>query len=404
MNGNRIYMDWASSTPVHPKVARAVYAAMEDYSGNPSAPHAEGVRASRAVHDARTAIARTLAVKPEELLFTGGGTEANNIAIRGVVEALHARGIAYEKMHAVTSSTEHASVLEAFGFLERLGVSVTYINPPFDGVVSADSVFDALKPETVLVSLAHVNSETGVIAPLPDIARAVIRFRERGLSPFSSAVPEFALPVLHADAAQSPMYLEAGPHALHADLVTYDAQKLRGPKGVGILYRDFSVPLSAITGGGTQERGLRPGTENVSGIIGASVAFELAHEGRAAREKRTTELRDILIREVARVLPEARLIGHPKRRIANNAFFAIPKADGDYLAVLMDKEGIAVTPRSACTGSGGGHSHVAAVLTGDTDLAKGTIRFSLGPYAEEGDIHRAVAVLKKVAGLSVRKS
>jgi len=400
-SGNgRVYLDWASASPVHPKAARAVYYALEDASGNPSASHAEGRHANDMLTDARRKIAASLSVKPEELLFTSGGTEANNLAIQGSIRALHVHGMPFEKMHAVTSAVEHSSVLETFRMLESWGISVTYLTPTFDGLISPDEVFDALRPETVLVSLAHVNSETGVILPLGDIARAISRYRERGLSIFKEQVPECAYPIFHVDAAQSPLYVECGPHTLGADMASYDSQKVMGPKGVGMLYRDFSVPLAPVLGGGTQERGLRPGTENVPGIVGAAVAFPLAKEGRKEREARVTELRDYLIREVGKILPDAKLIGHPRRRIANNALFALPGADGDYLSVLMDNEGVAVSPRSACAGSGAGHSHVVYALTKDMALARGTIRFSLGPDTEESDINAAIRALAKVASLA----
>lgn len=377
---------------------------MEDFVGNPSAAHEEGRKALHAITEARVSVARSLSVKPEEIVFTSGGTEANNIAIHGLVHALSEKGIPHSEMHVVTSLTEHSSVLETMKIIERLGVQVTYIKPSFDGLISAESVRESLRPETVLVSLAYVNSETGVVAPIADIGRAILSWKQNRRSSFIARIPECSFPVFHTDAAQAPMYLESGPHALQADLVSYDAQKLMGPKGVGILFRDFSVPLAPITGGGVQERKLRPGTENVPGIIGAGVAFSLAKEGREKRVERVRRLRDTLIAEVEKNIPEVKLIGHPTRRIANNALFAIPGVSGDYLSVLMDKEGIAVTPRSACVGSGGGHSHVVLALTGDLALAEGTIRFSLGPDTEEGDIHVAVRTLANVLPLSRLKT
>ncbi len=392
----RIYLDFASATPVDPRVARSVYASLEETFGNPSATHAEGRAAHGVLQQARTDVARSLSVKPEEVVFTGGGTESNNIAIRGVIRSLHDRGIPYSRMHIVTTSVEHASILETLTMLESDGVLVTYIKPTFDGLVSAEAVFEALRPETVLVSIAHVNSETGTIAPLNDIAVSIQRYRDRKLSPHTALVPEFSLPALHADAAQSPLYLDASPHFLKADLVSYDAQKIMGPKGVGVLYRDFSVPLTAITGGGTQERGIRPGTENIPAIVGAALAFTLAKERRVRREERVRALRDVFIESMLKQVPEAKLIGHPLRRIANNALFAFPRTDGEYLCVLLDSVGVSVTPRSACGGSGGGHSHVVYELTGDMELAKGTVRFSLGPDTEEWELSEAIRRLKQV--------
>ncbi len=376
-------------------------AALEDLSGNPSAPHTEGRRAYEAIQNARSEIARTLGVKSEELIFTSGGTESNNLAILGLIEALHTKGIAYVAMHIVTTSVEHSSILKTLEMLEGRGVLVTYVNPDFDGIVRAESIASAIKPETALVTLAHVNSETGAIQPLADISTEITRWKGREVSAFKNLVQEASFPIFHVDAAQSPLYLDASPHPFHADLVSYDAQKLRGPKGVGVLYRDFSVPISPVFGGGTQERGIRPGTENVPGIVGAGVAFFLAKEGRVARETRIRELRDYLIELVRTAVPDAELIGHPKRRIASNALFAINGVDGDYLSVLMDEAGIAVSPRSACVGAGGAISHVVMVLTGDEKKAKGTIRFSLGPDTVRLDIERAVSALK--AALKVAK-
>lgn len=391
---HRIYLDNASATPVHPRVARAVYHALEDLGGNPSASHTEGRRAFDALEKARSEIARSLSVKSEELIFTSGGTEANNIALQGLIEGMHLKGVAYKDLHIVTTTIEHSSVLKTLGILEGRGVSVSYVEPDFDGTVRAASILEALRPETVLVTLAHVNSEAGVIQPLSEINTELTRWKTRGKSILGAHVPEASFPLLHVDAAQSLLYLDASPHVFGASLVSYDAQKLGGPKGVGVLYRDFGVPLAPLWGGGTQERSIRPGTENVPGIVGAGIAFDLAKEGREERKKHITDLRNYLIELVKKAVPHAELVGHPKRRIANNALFVIPGVDGDYLAVLMDERGVAVSPRSACVGTGGSVSHVVLALTHDEKKAKGTIRFSLGVDTERIDIERAVSALK----------
>jgi cysteine desulfurase len=398
----RIYLDNASATPIHPKVARAVYAALEELPGNPSAPHAEGRKSYEALERARREIAESISVKSEELIFTSGGTEANNIALQGVIEGMHARGVPYKELHIVTTTIEHSSILKTLEILEKRGVAVSYVEPDFDGTVRAASIIEALLPETVLVTLAHVNSEAGVIQPLSEITTELARWKARGISILHRHAPEASFPLFHVDAAQSLLYLDAGPHAFGADMVSYDAQKLAGPKGVGVLYRDFSVPLAPLLGGGTQERSLRPGTENVPGIAGAGIAFSLAKEGRDARKERITRLRNYLIELVKKAAPEAELIGHPKRRIANNALFTIPGVDGDYLAVLMDERGVAVSPRSACVGTGGSVSHVVLALTQDEKKAQGTIRFSLGTDTERIDIERAVSAFK--GALTVARS
>lgn len=391
----RVYLDYASATPVDPRVARAIARATEEFPGNPSAPHEEGRSARAAVEMARTVIARSLSVKPEELIFTSGGTEANNLAIRGLIEGLRARGAHFADLHIVTSAIEHSSVLKTVAALEKEGVAVSYAKPDADGIVRPETVAKLIRPETALVTLAHVNSEIGTIQPVAKMND--LRGRSSALSTFA---PETRFPVIHADAAQSPLYLDAGPHALGADMVSYDAQKIGGPKGVGILYRNFSVPLAPLSGGGTQERSLRPGTENVPAIVGAGLAFHLAREGRAARAERVASIRDHLVDLIGKAVPDARLIGSTKHRIANNAHFVIPGVSGDYLAVLMDKEGVAVSPRSACIGSGEALSHVVLAVTGSEEDAKATIRFSLGLGTTRGDCAAAAVALRKVIPLA----
>jgi cysteine desulfurase len=384
---------------MHPDVIRAVSRALKKYPGNPSASHTEGREAHDAIQEARKCIAETFAVKPEELVFTSGGTESNNIAIRGVVEALRKRGASYREIHIITTAIEHSSVLETVASLEAEGVFVTRVTPESDGIVDVKKILAAIRENTALLTLAHVNSEIGTIQPLAEIGTGIAKRRKEMKNALSKYAPEAPFPILHADCAQSPLYLEAGPHVIKADLVSYDAQKVQGPKGVGVLYRDFSVPLVSIYGGGTQERNIRPGTENAAGIVGAGVAFQTAKKNRAARAAAVQKLRDRLIEGVQRAVPEAELMGSRKKRIANNAHFSIPGSDGDYLAVVMDSLGVAVSPRSACIGSGGNLSHVIFSLTGDASRAKGTVRFSLGPSMSVRDIDRIVSALAKSLGI-----
>lgn len=370
----RVYLDAAAATALTPKVAKVYVRALALY-GNPSAPHAEGRAARDAIEHARTQIARSLNVKPEELLITSGGTESNNLALHGVA-----------KGHVITTTLEHSSVAHASDRLVERGVRVSRVAPDKSGLVSVDEVLKEVRPQTTLVSLHHVQSECGVVQRVKDIALAVKKVN-----------PKI---VVHVDAAQSPLWLECSPHTLGADLCTYDAQKVGGPKGVGVLYRSFDIPLTALMGGGTQERGLRPGTENTAAIVAAGVAFEEAKKGRKERVTKVTQLRDVLAQKIRELVPEAVVLGSLKRRVANNLFLAIPGVDGDYLAVLMDTEGVAVTPRSACLGSGGALSETAYALTHDESLARSTIRFSLTPTTTKSDVDRAARALAKVLPLS----
>lgn len=395
----RIFLDHASSSPLTKAAAKA-YAKSLTLFGNPSAVHSEGRAARAAITAARVQIAAALSVKPDELVFASGGTEANNLAIGGVIRALHQEGVPYKEMHCITSSIEHASVLETFAILEVDGVRVTYVDPGPDGVLRGTAILEHITPQTVLISLAHVNSEIGTIQPIAELGADILKLRKGFESSFAKVAPGAPFPLLHVDAAQSPLYLDASPHALRADMVTYDAQKIGGPKGVGILYRDFSVPLKAVTGGGTQERSLRPGTENTSAIVAAGAAFHAMGKDRKKLSKKVSALRDSLVEAVLSSVPEAFLLGSDTRRIANNAFFVIPGVDGDYLAVTMDSLGVSVSPRSACVGSGGGQSHVAYALTKNDEHARSTIRFTLGPATTKAEVQGAVRALRKALSIS----
>lgn len=369
----RLYLDFAAATPLAAPVARAYVRALELY-GNPSAPHAEGRAAREAIEGARSVIARSLGVQAHELVFTSGGTESSNLAILGT-----------PKGHCVTTSLEHSSVKNAFRLREEHGSRVTTVRPDADGLVSVQSVVQAVRPTTVLVSIHHVQGECGVVQRIRDISQAV-----------KVAHPHV---LVHVDAAQSPLWLDAGPHVLGADLVTYDAHKLCGPRGVGVLYRNQSVSLKPLFGGGGQERSLRPGTEHTAAIVAAGVAFTHALTGRKERARRVSALRDRLVREVHARIPSAIVLGSTKRRVANNVFVALPGVDGDYLSVLLDTHGVAVTPRTACLGTGGA-SETAFQLTGDESLAKSTVRMTLGPSVTATDVTRAARTLAKLYPLA----
>jgi cysteine desulfurase len=376
----RVYLDYASGAPLSAKALRAYSRALTLF-GNASSAHTEGRAAHDALQEARTTIARSLGTKPDELIFTSGGTEANALAIWGHLYALLRDGKNFSDFHVITTTIEHSSILNSFKRLEFDGVGVTYVAPDKNGIVPAEDILKAVRPNTVLVSMAHVNSELGTVQRIAEIGAELRKLPNP--------------PTFHVDAAQSPLYLDAGPHVLRADMVSYDAQKVLGPKGVGILYRNFSVPLMSLYGGGTQERSVRPGTENVPAVVAAAVAFADAAEERKERAEKVRALRDSLVELLTKEVPEAEVLGSLKHRIANNLFITIPGADGDYLTVLMDREGVAISPRSACIGSGGGYSEVALELTGDKRKAAGTIRFSLGPTTTGAELRHAVKALRK---------
>jgi len=393
----RIYMDFAAATPLDEGVFAEMKRGFNAY-GNPSAPHAEGRYAKELLEEARTRIARTLSVKSHNLIFTGSGTESNNLAISGVLEALVKRGMKPEDMHVVASSFEHPSLEEVLQYWERRGVAISFVQPTEEGRITPEAVKKCIRPETVLVSIVAVQSEIGQIQPLKDIARMLEEVRVARTQTAQKFSPESFFPIFHSDACQSPLFLDLSPDRLGVDCATYDAQKIMGPKGVGLLYKHSAVPLVPLIRGGKQERGFRPGTENVAGALGMAHAFEHAHSGRDERVKKVSALRDYCVSLLTSELPHIEINGGMNHRIANNINISIPGADGDYLAVLMDKEGVAVSPRSACIASDTPSRAVSVLGKSDTQ-ARGTLRFTFGPNVKKKEVEEAVSALKRVLAI-----
>jgi len=267
---SRIYLDYASATPVDPRVLKAMAPYWDIISGNPGALHEEGVSAKQALTDARSRVAHLLHARASEMIFTGSGTEANNLAIMGTVAALERRGVLLESMHLIVSAIEHESVLAPAGELERRGVKVTLVSPEPSGIVSAEKIMSEMRPETVLVSLQAANHEIGTIQPVPELGRKVKAWR---------TLHKADLPYFHSDASQAALLLNVSVDRLSVDLMTLDAQKIYGPKGVGALYKRQGAVLSPVLFGGRQEQGLRPATENIPAIVGMAAALSLAFQG-----------------------------------------------------------------------------------------------------------------------------
>jgi len=392
-------MDFAAATPIHPRILREMRRGFDAY-GNPSAPHTEGQRAAVLLEKARLRIARALSAKPGNIIMTGSGTEANNLAIFGVMEALVARGAKPEDLHIITSIFEHSSLEGPVAYWARRGASISLAEPTEEGIITPEAVEKLIRPETALVSVVAVQSEIGQVQPVKEISRMLKRVREKRAQRVQTLVPETAFPILHSDASQSPLFADLSPERLGVDLATYDAQKVMGPKGVGALYKHSSVPLEPLMRGGTQERSLRAGTENVAGALGFALALELAAEGRDVRISHVKVVRDYLAERILKEIPHAVVNGGMKHRIANNLNISVPGADGDYLSVLMDAEGVAVSPRSACLAPGSSSQAVNALRREEPGGAYGTLRFSLAPDASKRDARQAVAALKRALAIT----
>lgn len=366
----RVYLDWAAATPLSSKSFLAMEPFLHEKYGNPSSVHQEGNLARQAISTAREQVASAVQIKPEFITFTGGGTEGNNLSIFGVIEASKQAGREYSDMEVITTKIEHPSVIGAVEKLSHLGVKVFYVKVDETGQIELPHLQELLSDKTVLVSCAYANSEIGTIQPIRSI-RKIIKTKENKVD---------TLIYFHVDAAQAPLWLSCQFDSIGADLLVLDAAKCCGPKGVGVLVQSKRANLLPMTYGGGQEQGLRPGTENVVGIVGAGIALDEAQRNYKERVEKVSQIRDGGISYLMKKLPSAILNGaEGEGRLANNINFSIPGLDTEYLAVVLDSKGFAVSTKSACSGAGGGESKVIREISDDSERASSTLRISLGP-------------------------
>jgi cysteine desulfurase len=375
-----VYLDNAATTPVDPRV----FEAMRDYWledwGNPSSVYAVGRRARRALDNARDRCAQVLNCRANEIIFTGCGSESDNLAIKGSAIALaEQRGF----RHVVTSKVEHHAVLHACEWLEKhLGFEVTYVGVDRYGRVDPSEVAAAVRPDTAVVSVMYANNEVGTIEPIADIARAV-----RAVNPST---------VIHTDAVQAGGLLALDVETLGVDALALSGHKFYAPKGVGLLYVRRGTPLVHLLSGGGQERGIRAGTENVAYIVGMTLALELACAEMNQRVEHVSRLRDRLISGVTRSIDGVELTGHPTERMPNSASFAISGADGESLLLNLDQEGIYASSGSACTSGTLEISHVLGALGLPETQARGSLRLTTGVRSTDADVERLLAVLPAI--------
>jgi cysteine desulfurase len=374
----RVYLDYAATTPVAPEVLTAMLPYFHDNPGNPSAIYKEGQQARHAVEAARGSVAKLINARDDEILFLSGGTEADNMALSGILNANGCKG-----RHIITTAIEHHAVLETCHSLEKQGASVTTLAVDGNGVLDPDLVAKAIRPDTAIVSVIMANNEIGTIQNLPEISRIT---REKGV-------------YLHTDAVQAVGRIPVDVQELGVDLLSISAHKLYGPKGVGALYVRKGTPISPILWGGGQERGKRSGTENVPGIVGLGKAAELAAVTIASESERLAVLRDRLIAGVLAAVPESRLNGHPTQRLPNNASFSFDYVEGESVCLNLDLAGISASPGSACSSTSTAPSHVLRALGLPQHLAFGSLRLSLGRWTTDEEIDQ---VLKALPGIVAR--
>jgi len=367
----RVYLDNAATTPVDPEVLEAMKPYFTTDFGNASSLHEWGRRAREVIEKAREIIAGRIGVTPREVIFTSGGTESNNFALKGIAFANRDKG-----KHIVTQKTEHPCILNTCKWLERNGFEITYLNVNKYGLVDPQDVEESIRDDTILVSIMHANNEIGTIQPIGEIAE-ICKDREV---------------YFHTDACQSFTKKELDLRRYPVDLVTISSHKIYGPKGVGALIVGENVRIAPLVHGGGHEFGLRSGTENVAGIVGFGKAVEIAKQSDVEYMRK---LRDLLIGGILESVPYVRLNGHPTKRLCNNANFTIYGVEGESLVLRMDARGIAASTGSACSSRKLEPSHVLLAIGLKPEEAHSSLRLTVGKFNTEEEIEYAIKILKE---------
>ena len=401
----RIYLDYASATSVLPEAITVTAEAMQ-LQGNPGALHQEGVLVDELLEESREIIARELGCKAREIIFTSGGTESNNLAILGLARKRIIAQSSLVDTHWIVSSIEHTSVLECFGEVERLGGTVSFVDPDARGIITPEAVANLLRPETVFVSVGWANSEIGIVQPIAQIAK-VLRQYERN----------HAIEIIfHTDAGQAPLYKASTVHALGVDMVSLDSGKLYGPRGIGALWITNRVELSKIMFGGKQERNLRAGTENSALAAGFAKALSLVGVERGSEAARIELLRGNFAGKIAAQFPTSINNTDLKHSLPHILNISIPNINSEYLVLALDHHGVALSTKSACHEGEESRSHVVEALVNARNVshtealvsdrnashtgalaeawrAQNTLRFSFGRDTKAADLDRVVLIL-----------
>ncbi len=380
-----IYLDYAGTTPLDPKVFAVMKPFLTTEYGNPSSLYYDGVQAKFAVEEARKKISKVLNSKDSEIVFTAGGTESDNMAVFGVVRQYFTNN--KRKPHIVISSIEHHAILEPVKALEQEGVEVTYLPVDSEGFVNPKQLVKALKPNTVLVSIIYANNEIGTIQPISELSRAVKKYNPKIL--------------FHTDACQAAGVLNLDVNKLGVDLMTLNGSKIYGPKQTGLLYIRSGVSIKPLIYGGGQERGLRSGTENVAGIVGFAEALEIAEKNKEKENKRLRELRNYFTTKALKAIPNLLLNGPDVKedseknsvRLPNNISFTVLGAEGEAILLYLDAQGIEVSTGSACASTSLDASHVLTAIGRKEKDARSAVRFTLGRETTKKELDFTLKVL-----------
>lgn len=387
-----IYLDHAATTPVDPIVKKAMEPFYCDQFANPSGICASSRKVNGALNDARRTVAQILGTLPDTIIFTGGGSESDNLAIFGVARKHSKHG-----KHIITTKFEHHAVLHPMQQLEKEGFEVTYLDVDEFGFVTPEQVIKAIRPDTILISIMYANNEIGTIEPIADVGRALLKYRKEKATDF---------PYFHSDACQAAGALDLNVEKLHVDLMTLNGSKIYGPKGVGILFKRRDIDIQPLVFGGSQELGMRAGTENVPGIIGIAKAFEIAQARKEKENKRLRNLTAYFWDRIQKEIPKVRLNGPGvgEKRLPNNLNVSILDIEGEALLLYLDEYGIVCSTGSACTSHSLEPSHVLTACGLPYEYAHGSLRFTLGRSTTKKEIDYVMkylpAIVKKLREIS----
>jgi len=383
----RIFLDYASTTPILPEVQKVMMPFFSSNFANPAALYEEGVFVKKVIENSRKKVASLLKAHNDEIFFTGSGTESDNLALFGIVNALKSK---IKNPHIITSSFEHPAIIEATKSLESEGVEVTYIKPNKDGFILPEEIKKALKNNTVLVSIMFANNEIGTIQNIREIAKTVRIFRKNKKTNTS-------LPYIHTDASQATNYFELNVLELHADLLTLDGSKIYGPKGVGILFLRRGVKLSPLIVGGGQEGGVRSGTENVSAIVGFEKAFSIVQTDREKESRRLQLIRDFTIKKILKENKNSELNGSFTDRLPNNINICFKGIDAEFAVIKLDSLGFCVSSSSSCRTIGeNSSSYVIEAIGKGKECSESSLRFTLGRNTKKEDMIALCKTIKKI--------
>ncbi len=395
-----IYLDHSATTPADKKVINTMMPFFDKTFGNPSSLHTFGQKALAGVEKARGQAAQFLNCEQDEIIFTSGATEADNLAVKGVINALRKQGL--KKMHIITSAIEHDAILEPCRELEKDGIEVTYLPVDKKGLVNVDDFKKAVKDQTVLVSIMHANSEVGSIQPVREIGKAIFNMNEHKLNEWKKRNQrergEKPQPIyFHTDAVQAVNFFNCDVKWNYVDLLSLSGHKIYGPKGAGLLYKKDGVPLEAMQKGGHHERNFRSGTLNVPGIVGLGAALAQLDKKNVERENlKIAKLRDALVNGIIKKIPDTILNTDCEYSTPSHANFSFLGAEGESLLISLDMEGIAVSTGSACASGSLKPSHVLLAMGIKPEVCHHSIRFTLGKYTTKEEIAKVVRILPPI--------